>query len=105
MKKISYFISSAMVLMTSGICAKEKKPTPPPEPVFYIKAGPHYTHVNLKPQHNSSFRGNLGGAQALFEYRPLDQIYGGVGFLWSQGQIHGESGKRFLLDFHPEIRL
>jgi hypothetical protein len=70
-----------------------------------LDIGGDYTHVNLKPHHHPSFRGNLGGLQGMYEYRPINQIYGAAKFSWKEGDTHGSSGKRSLLYIDIQERL
>lgn len=71
----------------------------------YFEIGADYTHVNFKPQGNSSFHGNLGGLQGSYEYKPKDNFYAGVNFSWKEGQMHGSDGKRSLLYIDAQERL
>lgn len=69
-----------------------------------LKVGGNYTHVNLKPHGNPSFRGNLGGAQGLYEYRSANCFYGAAKLDWKEGRTHGD-GKRSLLYIDVQERL
>lgn len=70
-----------------------------------LQIGGNYTYVNFKPKGNHSFRGNLGGAQAIYEYRPMNQFYGAGRFAWHQGTMHGHSEKRTLTNYEGQERL
>ena len=70
-----------------------------------IQIGGNYTRVNLKPQGSSSFNGNLGGAQGIYEYRPMNRFYGAAKLAWKEGDTHGASGKRSLLYIDTQERL
>ncbi|MBM3191594.1 MAG: hypothetical protein FJZ63_02925 [Chlamydiae bacterium] len=70
-----------------------------------LQWGGNYTYVVLRPDGLPSFRGNLGGAQASYEYRPLDSFYGGLTVNWKQGRTHGDDGKRHLLYVDLQERL
>lgn len=75
------------------------------KPNSYFLFGGNYTHLNFKPTEHASFVGNLGGAQASYEYRPANRIYEGVKFMWRQGDSDGSAGHRFLLDFDTQVRI
>jgi hypothetical protein len=64
--------------------------------VVYV--GANYTYVNIEPKGLASFDGSMGGMQGLYQYRPLNCIYMGVGAHWRYGSNHGNEGKRDLLD-------
>lgn len=64
---------------------------------YYFEIGGNYTRVNFKPHGNSSFHGNLGGAQGGFEYKPLNSFYEGVLTTWKQGHLDGSDGSQSLL--------
>ncbi len=62
-----------------------------------FQIGVDYTRVKITPQGLSSFKGNLGGIQASYEYRLMDSFYGALTTSWKQGGTHGTDGKRHLL--------
>lgn len=64
---------------------------------YYFEIGGNYTHVDFTPHGNSSFHGNLGGAQGGFEYKPLNCFYQGILTNWKQGHLHGSDGRQQLL--------
>lgn len=58
------------------------------------------------PDGNHAFHGNLGGAQGIYEYRPLNDFYAGVKFFWKQGITDGGSaGKRFIFYIDVQERM
>jgi len=67
--------------------------------------GGNYTHINLNPDGESSFHGNLGGLQGSYIYRPVNNLYAGVTLNWSQGNMTGISGSRFLLYIDTQERI
>ncbi|NGX50620.1 MAG: hypothetical protein K1060chlam2_00468 [Chlamydiae bacterium] len=67
-----------------------------PNSSIYI--GGNYTRSHIKPHALPSFEGNMGGAQAGYQYRPLDSIFVAIGTAWRSGSNHGSSGTRSLLD-------
>lgn len=83
--------------------------TPPPcqplQPDSCFQIGGNYAYVTLKPSGNPSFHGNLGGAQALYEYKPMNYFYGGAKVTWRQGDTHGSAGKRSLVYIDVQERL
>ena len=70
-----------------------------------LQIGADYTRVNFKPHGHSSFNGNLGGLQGIYEYRPGDYFYGAAKFAWKEGNTRGSSGKRSLLYIDVQERL
>lgn len=63
----------------------------------FVQIGGNYTYVTIKPEGLPSFHGNLGGAQASYEYKPMNSFYGALTTNWKQGSTHGKDGKRKLL--------
>lgn len=72
---------------------------------FRIQVGGNYTYAWITPSGNPTVSGNLGGAVALFEYRPLNSVYTGVSFAYHQGTTKGEGIDRTLLDFDTQERI
>jgi len=62
-----------------------------------IQFGGDYTYVHFAPQGLPSFKGSLGGAQASYEYKPMNSFFGGLMSSWKQGNTHGTDGHRKLL--------
>lgn len=71
----------------------------------FLVIGANYTRANIKPSGESSFNGNLGGLQGLYEYQPANAFYAGVEFYWRQGSASGADGKRNLIDLKAAERL
>ncbi|MBS0603630.1 MAG: hypothetical protein JSS60_01190 [Verrucomicrobia bacterium] len=67
--------------------------------------GGNYTWVSIHPHEHTSFEGSLGGAQAIYEYRPLNRFYGAAKLAWRQGETHGPAGERSLLYIDAQERL
>jgi len=78
---------------------------PAEELISRLQIGVNYTHVNLKPHGHASFHGNLGGMQGIYEYRPMDGLYGAAKLAWREGDTHGSAGKRSLLYVDAQERL
>ncbi len=57
-----------------------------------LQVGANYTWVSIHPHGLDSFTGNLGGAQAIYEYRPMDCFYGSAKLAWREGKPSGHSG-------------
>lgn len=70
-----------------------------------LQIGGNYTWVSIHPHEHTTFEGNLGGAQGMYEYRPMDRFYGGAKVTWRQGDTHGDAGKRSLLYIDAQERL
>lgn len=98
-----------------------KKCTPPPqseapkvEPcgtsvrrTSRVQAGADYTRLHFVPKGSSSFNGNLGGLQGLYEYRPLNNVYTGLRVAYKQGHMRSSSSsdKRTVLYIDTQERL
>lgn len=70
-----------------------------------IEVGGNYTYAIVKPSDEESSQGSLGGAQALYEYRPANRFYGGAKLSWKQGGTDGSDAKRSLLYIDTQERL
>jgi hypothetical protein len=70
-----------------------------------VRAGGSYSHVWLKPEGNPKFQGNLGGLQAIYEYKPANSLYAGLQLSWRQGATSQASSRRFLLDVDTNERI
>lgn len=71
----------------------------------FLTFGGNYSRLNLKPNGESSFNGNLGGAQTRYEYRPLNAFYGAIEFEWREGKTHGSGGTRDILKLDTAEKL
>ncbi|MCC6127867.1 MAG: hypothetical protein IT584_01530 [Chlamydiae bacterium] len=71
----------------------------------HLQFGGNYTHVRLTPGGFNSYNGNLGGGQALYEFRTCRRIYGGLSVRWRQGKISGILGNGTLRDGTAEERI
>ncbi|MCX6990657.1 MAG: hypothetical protein NTX49_06325 [Chlamydiae bacterium] len=102
-KKIKY---SGLLADNSSDMAFQKKQLPESTQLpSVLQAGVNYTHVNLNPDGNSSFHGNLGGLQGSYIYRPANNLYAGATLTWSQGKSTGNAGSRYLLYIDTQERL
>lgn len=70
-----------------------------------VQIGGNYTYCWITPEGNSDLSGSLGGAQGIYEYRPLYSIYAGAAFSYRIGTTSNEVGTRELQDFNPQARL
>lgn len=70
-----------------------------------LKIGAAYSYLWYTPEHEDTFRGNLYGAQGIYEYAPCRSIYQALKFSWKQGKTHHEPDSRFLLDFDVHERI
>ncbi|MBS0621031.1 MAG: hypothetical protein JSS61_06195 [Verrucomicrobia bacterium] len=70
-----------------------------------IQVGGNYTRLYLKPSGSSSFDGNLGGAQASYDYRPAWSLYAGVKFDWREGSTKSGSSKRSIFYIDTQERI
>ncbi len=107
-----FALSLSVILPTAFLLADQPESSPPPEPSQQLKEyksrleiGGDYTHVNLKPHGNPGFRGNLGGAQGIYEYRPANRFYGAALVSWKEGDTHGSEGKRWLIFVDGQERM
>lgn len=70
-----------------------------------LSGGASYTRLKLKAAGVPSYYGNLGGAQASYEYRQRKGLYEALKFNWRQGDLANTTSKRELLDLSGEARL
>lgn len=70
-----------------------------------FQIGPNFTYAWVTPDENSTTNGPLGGAQAIYEYRPLDFFYGAIVFDWRQGSTSNSLTSRSIVDVHAQERL
>jgi hypothetical protein len=95
------FILAAISLSSIEIAKQEDCGCSDPKPlVCYdpcapnsrLQMGVNYTWTNISPEGLSSTTGNLGGLQALYEYRAPKTVYAGLWFAWRQGNTTGGNG-------------
>ena len=87
---------------------KRETPKPKEHRVDYpyrFQIGGNYTYAFIKPDEHRTFHGGLGGAQALFEYRPMRKFYGAGKLAWREGTTRGDIGKRslFYIDLQERV--
>lgn len=70
-----------------------------------IEFGGNYTYALIEPDDEERSHGNLGGAQALYEYRPPNRFYGGAKLSYRQGDTECAAAKRSLLYIDVQERL
>ena len=70
-----------------------------------VQVGGNYTWVSIHPHGHTSLSGNLGGAQGIYEYRPLNDFYGAAALKWKEGKTDGPAGSRSLLYIDAQERL
>jgi hypothetical protein len=70
-----------------------------------LQIGGSYSYVTIKPHDHRTFKGNLGGAQISYEFRPLNRFYGGGKFTVREGKTHGAQGIRTLEYYDVHERL
>jgi hypothetical protein len=69
-----------------------------------IQFGGNYTYALIEPSGEEQSQGSLGGAQALYEYRPANFFYGGVKLSWKEGDTHCSDAKRSLFYIDAQER-
>ena len=62
-----------------------------------IELGGNYTHASQKIQGQGLYHGNLGGAQASYEYKAFNDLYLGLFTTYKQGTLDNNLGSRSLL--------
>ena len=70
----------------------------------FLSIGGTYAYTHFKPQGNPSFHGNLGGVEALYEYKAANKFYGSLKLSWRQGETKASNASRFLVDVTAEER-
>lgn len=76
-----------------------------PFPSSMIQIGGNYTHLHLKPESTPSISLNMGGAQAMYEYRPDNSFYAAVKGMFRQGSGSNAISRRTLIDIDAQERL
>lgn len=109
---ISSIDSQASSITSSSPLANTTPSNPPcgePKPVCgpnqRVQIGGNYTYAWITPTGNNTTSGNLGGAQGIYEYRPLDSIYAGAAFQYRIGSTDNEITTRDIQDFNPQARV
>lgn len=74
-------------------------------PVSSLQIGASYTRANIQVDGQSSFNGNLGGVQAIYEYQPCNGFYGGLRAAWKQGRTSNSSAHRNVVYVDVQERL
>jgi hypothetical protein len=62
-----------------------------------LSFGASYTYLHLGIENDSSFVGNLGGAQISYQYRPLNHLYADIKTSWKMGAVYASNRKRSLI--------
>lgn len=73
--------------------------------VSRLQIGANYTHVNIHVKDHPSFKGNLGGAQALYEYSSACGFYEGLKVTWKQGKPDNKHANRALTYVDAQERI
>lgn len=89
---------------TSTYALEKKKPQKQYNP-SEIQIGGTYSYCWLNPKSYPDTKGNLGGIQAIYNYRPADSIYAGLAFTWREGNTSGNGIRHSLLEFDVQERL
>ncbi len=70
-----------------------------------VQVGGSYAYNWITPEGNPTTSGNLGGVQALYEYRPLNSVYAAAAFHWRGGKTTKSGSSRTLDDFNVQERV
>jgi hypothetical protein len=70
-----------------------------------LQIGGNYTRAHIRIIGQPSFNGNLGGAQGLYEFRPLNNFYAGLSINWKQGKTKSAWANRKLIYVDVQERL
>lgn len=70
-----------------------------------VELGPSYTHGSIKINNQPLYHGNLGGAQAIYEYKPLNYLYLALSSTYKQGSMDNSLGYRSFLYFDTHERI
>jgi hypothetical protein len=62
-----------------------------------LSFGASYTYLHLAGENDSSFVGNLGGAQIGYQYRPLKRFYADIKTSWKMGAVYASNRKKSLI--------
>lgn len=71
----------------------------------YVSLGGNYTRARFTPTDECNYWGNMGGAQGLYEYKPVEGSYFALGLYWKAGTLSGSYGKNITNDYNAVERL
>lgn len=71
----------------------------------HFQMGVNYTWVRISPEGLDATSGNLGGLQALYEYKIPENVYGALTLAWRQGSTDGSGTSRSLCYIDLQERL
>lgn len=97
--------NNGFIAESNPVAAKGRMSPAETDRTSMFQIGANYTHVNIKPGNASGFHGNMGGLQAIYEYRPLNCLYAAVKALWREGNTAGHDARRSLIDIDAHERL
>ncbi len=75
-----------------GICLKSRE-----KDHSRLQIGGNYTRAHIKVSGQPSFKGNLGGAQGMYEYCPKNNLYAAISANWKQGKTDNDVANRKLV--------
>ncbi len=85
--------------------AEAPKQNVSPQHKSHLQIGANYTYAHVRASNGPSTTGNLGGIQALYEFKIPNRIYGGVTFAWREGNTTGSGTSRSILEFDTQERI
>jgi len=104
MKK--FFCSTLSILFCAQLVANQPPmATPEKDLESRIQMGGDYAYVRIKPHGETRTHGNLGGAQAIYEYRAANRIYGAAALTWREGKTTGSGVDKTLVDVDAQERI
>ncbi len=96
------------IAQTDSMAVSDSCKVKEPAPCGYdqrVQIGGNYAYCWITPEGSDTVSGNLGGAQGIYEYRPVGSIYAGAAFTYRIGTTENDAGTRELQDFNPQARL
>jgi hypothetical protein len=71
----------------------------------FFQIGATYTRAHIKVDSQSAFCGNLGGIEGIYEYKPMNNVYGGLKVDWKEGKTKNSFADRCLTYVDAQERL
>jgi hypothetical protein len=85
-------------------------PSAPPAPtdqryVHLLDVGPTFAYAWVTPENNPTVTGPMGGIEALYQYRPINDIYLGAAASWKMGSLTHDPMNRTVQDVNIQERI
>lgn len=99
------FLYTLFTLILAANLLADPNECPQHYSISTLEIGANYTHINLKVGDDSSFNGNMGGLQGLYEFHSCNNLYAALKATWRQGKAKNSLSKRSLVYVDVQERL